>query len=470
MRAQLSQIFVYILSAAVIALILGYGYRAVTGMIKTSRVAELESLKLQIVADFSKTRAALGSVRQLEYRLPSQFDAICFVDLNKREQLIDPADPRNASWLAQDWPLIWDSIATERASYNAFLVGEAAFEALDVGNIKIGYDPGQSHVLCVNKSAGVVSFELKGKGTHALLRDHCGNKAWDGDEEDVDCGGYICAACACEPWGDVNNNKLLDCGDWACINTALQTGSASDCPNLGLCADFNKDNAVDSSDSDAIAGELGDCPSTTKITLIKLDEAEVLPAGTTKAEFIFNVSNTVEPVVSCSLILDGVVVATNESTAPDTETVLTAQEFAVGEHSWHVRCIDGLRSYESGSRNFSLSCLWCTVGDRQCTDDWYKECISLPGGCSDWSEQLNYSCVLGNLSCEEASWRICEQNSTSNCTDWSAPKSYECAEGDLWCNETGWSECVRNESGCLVWLPESPELPYCEPEGARTCI
>jgi|TARA_B100001964_G_C14128977_1_gene551945 hypothetical protein len=167
-KAQITgQVFIYILSAMVFALVLVYGYKAIGDFLnRADQVAEIElstDLKSSI-----KTIASSQDVKQKAISIPAKFKQICFIDLNKDAKTTNMCDITHG-----DYNLVicnfWDS----NAEQNVFLLPNPSDVKVFVGEIE-PREPDQTPLdyLCMNITNGKVKLKLQGLG------DRTGISAW----------------------------------------------------------------------------------------------------------------------------------------------------------------------------------------------------------------------------------------------------------------------------------------------------
>jgi len=150
-------VFVYMLSAIIIALILIFGYRSIVGTQESIEQTELALFKNKIISDIGAMRTDFGSSKTVSYSIPSQTQ-LCIFDLGKKEEIFENL-PVNFNIL------IIDSIRSNIRK-NAFVFG-SIFESYYVGDIEIN----EPFFKCFEPSAGKVSFVIEGLGNRTLIAD-----------------------------------------------------------------------------------------------------------------------------------------------------------------------------------------------------------------------------------------------------------------------------------------------------------
>lgn len=146
------QIFIYVLTIFLTAVILAYGYSAVGNFRK--RAEQLSCLKFQndLKNAVQSIYSDYGSVRKKELQLCGDYTKVCFV-----ESLAQPNMPANID------PIIKDSILSKTGK-NVFFLEKTAKESFYAGKISVEPD-----VLCVKAIGNKISLRIEGRGSYALL-------------------------------------------------------------------------------------------------------------------------------------------------------------------------------------------------------------------------------------------------------------------------------------------------------------
>lgn len=153
-RAQISgQIFIYILAIIIAGLVILYGYKAISSMIKTGEDIALIDFKNQIEGDMERLATSYGDVKTQSYILPGGTRTICFVD--------DDAI-KNKVALDSPYPIINNAVQTG-ARQNIFLIPMVKIQLYAEG-LQLNTD-----FLCINESRGRVNLRLEGKGDGTLV-------------------------------------------------------------------------------------------------------------------------------------------------------------------------------------------------------------------------------------------------------------------------------------------------------------
>ena len=152
-KSQLySQIFIYVLTIFLTAIILAYGYNAVQNFRK--RAEELACLKFQndLKNAVESIYSDYGSVKKKSMQLCGSYTKICFV-----ESIAQPTIPGNVD------PIIKDSVLSKTGK-NVFFMERTAKESFYAGKISVDPD-----VLCINALNNKINLRLEGRGDYVLL-------------------------------------------------------------------------------------------------------------------------------------------------------------------------------------------------------------------------------------------------------------------------------------------------------------
>lgn len=155
------QVFVFIVAAITFALIMIFGYKAISGFVSSGEDVAFVQFKTDIENAVKNIYTEYGAVRVEEFRVPSNFEQICLVDLNAEPNpSLQSTDPvAYAVW--QDAQLAG---GYSGADENVFLVPPAPVK-IKVFDIKMVDD-----YLCQNISLGTFSLALEGRGDHTFVR------------------------------------------------------------------------------------------------------------------------------------------------------------------------------------------------------------------------------------------------------------------------------------------------------------
>ncbi|MDO8510848.1 MAG: hypothetical protein Q7S55_01655 [Nanoarchaeota archaeon] len=159
------QVFVFIIAALSFALILMFGYRAISGFLKSGEDVAFVQFKTGLESDIKKIYTEFGSVRVERYSTPVTYTQICFVDLDK------PYDPE----LCQSDQIacsVWEVASTSGKWYdgvdeNVFLTPPAPVK-IKVYKVSMEEENGKNF-LCIPIKQGAFSIVMEGRGDKTLL-------------------------------------------------------------------------------------------------------------------------------------------------------------------------------------------------------------------------------------------------------------------------------------------------------------
>lgn len=157
----IGQVFVFIVAAITFALIMIFGYKAITGFLKSGEDVAFVQFKTDLESSIKKIYTEYGSVRIEKFTIPAKYKQICFVDLDKPYDL-------SLCKLDQIACSVWeDSLDYDHVDENVFLKPLAPVK-IKVNRISIFSDDGKNF-LCVPIYNGIFSILLEGKGDHTEL-------------------------------------------------------------------------------------------------------------------------------------------------------------------------------------------------------------------------------------------------------------------------------------------------------------
>lgn len=125
-KAQIQgQIFIYILTVIIAGFIFVFGYNAIISFTEQIEISKLIDFEVEMKNTFSRIGSEYQSFEKHKFVLPSDYEKICFLNL----------DFVTTSHLA-GYPLIIDSLASG-VKDNVFIYSNWLEKSLDVGDIKI---------------------------------------------------------------------------------------------------------------------------------------------------------------------------------------------------------------------------------------------------------------------------------------------------------------------------------------------
>lgn len=147
-----SRVFVFMIILIAIAIILLFGYTALSKVLKKGDQAVMIKFQSELKSDVESMSFDKGSVKVEKYRPPSNFDEICFVDLEE----VDPTNINNS--------VIRDSVESG-ARKNLFFIGKDDFESDYIEDLRLFYFPFFS---CIKPRP--VELRIEGRGDGAAVR------------------------------------------------------------------------------------------------------------------------------------------------------------------------------------------------------------------------------------------------------------------------------------------------------------
>jgi hypothetical protein len=159
------QVFIFIIAALTFALILIFGYRAITGFLKSGEDVAFVQFKTGLESSVKKIYTEFGSVRVEQYTTPLDYSQICFVDMDA------PYDS-NLCAFDQAACTVWESAMDSGNGYdgadeNVFLTPPAPVK-IKVYKISVEEQNGKNF-LCIPIKQGTFSIVMEGRGDKTML-------------------------------------------------------------------------------------------------------------------------------------------------------------------------------------------------------------------------------------------------------------------------------------------------------------
>jgi len=159
------QVFIFIIAAITFALILIFGYKAITGFIQSGESVAFVQFKTGLESSVKKIYTEFGSVRVERYSTPLGYSQICFVDLD---------EPYDADLCSFDQVAcsVWQIAAESGKGYegveeNVFLTPTAP---VPIKVYKISVESkDEKNFLCIPIKQGAFSIVMEGRGDKTLL-------------------------------------------------------------------------------------------------------------------------------------------------------------------------------------------------------------------------------------------------------------------------------------------------------------
>ncbi len=176
------EVFIFIIAAITFALIMIFGYKAISGLISGGEDVAFVQFKTDLESSIKKIYTEYGAVRVEEFHAPSKYTQICFVDM-------DFADETKMEKLKESSPAAYDAWKTAKedfsqrvknnrpdlssvyaaADQNVFLK-PAATVPIKLYQITINDENEESQgFLCEPIRQGTFTVILEGKGSHTQI-------------------------------------------------------------------------------------------------------------------------------------------------------------------------------------------------------------------------------------------------------------------------------------------------------------
>lgn len=163
------QAFIFIVAALTFALIMIFGYRAITDFLHSGEEIAFVQFKTELESDIKKIYTEYGSVRVKSYNPPAQYEQICFVDMDASydKELCNFNQIACTVWKdAQNPPL--GTTSYEFVDENIFLKPTAPVK-IKVHRISIDQEAVGKNFLCLPINNGFFKLVLEGKGDRTEL-------------------------------------------------------------------------------------------------------------------------------------------------------------------------------------------------------------------------------------------------------------------------------------------------------------
>jgi hypothetical protein len=150
-----SQIFIYILSIIIVAVILIYGYKAISHFQTKADQVSMVKFKTDLESIIRIVGPDYGSVKRDEFIVGNDYKQLCLVD----------SDITDGNTLTGAHPIIKD-IVSSGSGENAFLMSDKIEEKFNIGKIEIS-----TNILCISVTRGRIRMEFEGKGDRTEIRE-----------------------------------------------------------------------------------------------------------------------------------------------------------------------------------------------------------------------------------------------------------------------------------------------------------
>ena len=160
-----SQTLIYILVLIVIAMVFLFGYQSIKTRNKKQNQVILIQFQNQLKNDVVSLSGDFGSIKIKEYKLPSGYEEICFVDLKNLKSLEDDTDFTLENVIINH-PIILDTVKSNTQK-NVFLFGPEGFKTFYVNELQIADVPYYS---CIKSNIKSIDLEIEGKGDGSVVK------------------------------------------------------------------------------------------------------------------------------------------------------------------------------------------------------------------------------------------------------------------------------------------------------------
>ncbi len=175
-KGQVSHVFTYIMAIIIFAVILIFGYRAISEFVDKGERVAFVTFKTDLEGAVGEIASDYGSVvvynAQHPLKMPGKYEKICFIDVDKPpvancNGLLNPI-------ICDAWKTAFDAGGFNAAEANVFLepIGILPIKVYRIkvdtnGNrIEDGNDAGY---ICFDNVGGRVNLRLEGKGDHTFI-------------------------------------------------------------------------------------------------------------------------------------------------------------------------------------------------------------------------------------------------------------------------------------------------------------
>jgi hypothetical protein len=183
-----AQVFIFMLAAISFALILIFGYRAIQGFLSSGEEVQLVQFRTELDSSIKKIYTEYGSVREENYKAPSTYQKICFVNLEYPANSEDISNLKKENYAAglalyeaRNFQIEEQKSEAgyERVDENVFLSPSTeSLTMIKVYHISIGNESDTTAdypYACVPIRNGAFSLILEGKGDRTKIYPHYSN-------------------------------------------------------------------------------------------------------------------------------------------------------------------------------------------------------------------------------------------------------------------------------------------------------
>lgn len=155
------EVFIFIVAAITFALIIIFGYKAISGFLQSGEDVAFVQFKTSLESSIKKIYTEYGSVRIEKYDVPAKYTQICFVNLDAEydKELCEYNQIACSLWE--------DSKGYDSVDENVFLKPTAPVK-IKVHDISVDEEEGKDF-LCIPIVKGIFTLGLEGKGDRTEL-------------------------------------------------------------------------------------------------------------------------------------------------------------------------------------------------------------------------------------------------------------------------------------------------------------
>lgn len=168
----IGQVFIFIVAAITFAVIMIFGYKAVSEFLQRGENVAFVQFKTDMEGDIKQIYTEYGAIRVEKYYPPGGIEQVCFVNMDHK-----PSSPEMLALCEKDqyacdvWESAWeraDKKGHEAVDQNVF-VTPLPENAPAIKTYRIAIAAQEFQFLCLDVVAGTFSLVLEGKGDHTEL-------------------------------------------------------------------------------------------------------------------------------------------------------------------------------------------------------------------------------------------------------------------------------------------------------------
>ena len=180
----IGQVFIFIVAAITFALIMIFGYKAISGFISSGEDVAFVQFKTSLETSVKKIYTEFGAVRVEQFQAPTKYTQICFVNMDFQGEMeglkefsltaYDTYDTAKSDYNRKDELNRPDLSSAYAASDQNVFLKPAATAPIKIHQIKLEEKQADNKVeevgfLCEPIRQGSFTIVLEGKGSYTLL-------------------------------------------------------------------------------------------------------------------------------------------------------------------------------------------------------------------------------------------------------------------------------------------------------------